>query len=105
MVLLIGEARCVYHGRAGAGLCFGDHASQRLTLGRLATCDVVLSSSHVARRHALLEAAADGHNIHWLGTANGLFVNGQKVSTHRLRDGDRVTLGDIDLLYEERPAR
>lgn len=78
---------------------------QQLTVGRLATCDVVLSSSQVSRRHARLDAGADGHRIHCLGTTNGVFVNGEKVGVHRLRDGDRVTIGDMELLYEQRPAR
>ena len=34
-----------------------------------------------------------------LGSTNGTRVNGQRVTTAALRDGDRITLGSTEIVY------
>jgi len=38
-----------------------------------------------------------------LGSTNGTFVNGRKVTRCRLRHGDRLQLGGVVLEYREAP--
>ncbi len=53
----------------------------------------------VSRRHAALRLTDDEHLDVWdLGSSNGSFLNGQRLSAHqpyRLRDGDRLRLGQM----------
>ena len=35
-----------------------------------------------------------------LGSANGLFVNGRRVSNAMLNPGDRLRIGDVDLTFQ-----
>lgn len=62
-----------------------------MVLGRQAECDFQLTEGHASRRHARL-AIIEG--IAWLedlGSANGTFVNGAKISGKvRLKSGDRL---------------
>jgi pSer/pThr/pTyr-binding forkhead associated (FHA) protein len=70
------------------------------TLGRAAGNDVVLDSMLVSRSHARIECAAGRCVVQDLGSANGLFVNGQRTSQAVLSSGDRLRLGDVELVYQ-----
>jgi pSer/pThr/pTyr-binding forkhead associated (FHA) protein len=71
-----------------------------ITLGRAAGNDVVLDSMLVSRSHARIECAAGRCMVQDLGSANGLFVNGRRTSQAVLSTGDRLGLGDVELVYQ-----
>jgi pSer/pThr/pTyr-binding forkhead associated (FHA) protein len=63
-------------------------------LGR-ADCDIVLVDPEVSRRHAIVLATPAGPAIEDLGSTNGTWVNGERISgAHRLRMGDVVRFGN-----------
>lgn len=60
-------------------------------LGRQAECDVLLTEGHASRRHARLSIEADGAWLEDLGSANGTYLNGSRISGRaRLASGDRL---------------
>jgi pSer/pThr/pTyr-binding forkhead associated (FHA) protein len=62
-----------------------------MILGRQAECDLLLTEGHASRRHARLSVAEDGVWLEDLGSANGTFINGSRISTKvRLSPGDRL---------------
>ena len=67
------------------------------TLGRDETADIVIDDPGVSRRHSEIRVTTDGPHlvtsIRDLNSTNGTFVNGDRISSQRLQDGDRVTLG------------
>ncbi len=66
----------------------------RYDLGRSAVHNVVVRLETVSRLHAALERRADGYWLADLGSANGTFVNGERlVGSRRLADGDVIGLG------------
>jgi hypothetical protein len=80
---------------------------QRVTLetgvaviGRAPGSAVHLSDSSVSRRHAELRPAGDGWLVADLGSTNGTKVNGLTVVERRLREGDIVSVGDVQLRFE-----
>jgi len=77
------------------------------TLGRGADRHLVLSHPHVSREHATIESDADGYLLRDAGSRHGTYVNGIKITTTRLRPGDRIALvpeaREIDLLIYEEP--
>jgi hypothetical protein len=75
-------------------------------LGRDPSCDLVLNDAKCSRRHAVLEAGPQGLAIRDAGSANGIFVNGDRLERASLKDGDVVRLGDVILkiLPEEMPG-
>jgi hypothetical protein len=66
-------------------------------LGRDPGCDVVLNDSKCSRRHAVVEDGPEGLVVRDSGSVNGVYLNGQRVETARLRPGDVLRLGDVRL--------
>ena len=73
-----------------------------VTLGRGATNDVPLpSDEYASARHARIEPRRDGVWIEDVGSTNGTFVNGIRVTRERrLAPGDVVRIGETDLRFE-----
>ena len=74
-------------------------AKDVLTIGRLDTCDIVLSDSGVSRKHAEVRREGDEWVVVDLDSTNGTVVNGRPVRRHRLTPGDRIEVGETSLEY------
>jgi hypothetical protein len=74
-----------------------------VVVGRDPSCDLVLHDVKCSRRHAVLEAGPDGITVRDTGSANGVFVNDEKVDRSPLKAGDVLRLGDsvVRVLPEE----
>ena len=72
------------------------------TLGRDITNDIVINDPEVSRHHMRMTRGAGGYTIEDLGSTNGTFVNGQRLTGARpLRPGDMIGLGEtVTLAYE-----
>ncbi len=85
-----------------------------VTIGRHASCDLVVSDPRVSRRHLEVtlssggtanrgahreDAAAAGRDVHFkdLDSSNGTLLNGVRVSSGSLTYGDVVSIGDSEL--------
>ena len=65
-----------------------------LRIGRAPNNAIVLTDPHISRSHAELRwEQASGWTVHDLGSHNGTFVNGHRISAAPLREGDVVSLG------------
>lgn len=66
------------------------------TLGRSSVCNIVAESGAVSKVHARIERTADQLILEDLGSSNGTFVNGKRVMTAVLRDGDVILLAGVE---------
>jgi hypothetical protein len=65
-----------------------------ISVGRSNERDMVLVEDMVSRHHANFEITDEGVFVEDLGSTNGTFVNGEKISSKtRLEVGDRVLIG------------
>jgi len=73
-----------------------------LTVGRGTNNDVSLpNDEYASTRHARFEPRRDGVWIEDVGSTNGTFVNGIRLTRERrLAPGDVVRVGETDLRYE-----
>jgi pSer/pThr/pTyr-binding forkhead associated (FHA) protein len=76
--------------------------SSPVTLGRATENDLVLDSDEFASvNHARIEPRRDGVWVEDLGSTNGTFLNGVKLTRPRkLTPGDVIRVGETDLRYE-----
>jgi DNA-binding NtrC family response regulator len=90
---------------ASAGLLFHiDGASGAIFLGTSPLCPVRISDPTVSRRHASLEATADGLVVTDLGSTNGTFVNEVRVAAAFVGVRDRIRLGSSVMEASPRPT-
>ena len=73
-----------------------------MVIGRSRTCDVVIPSAKISRQHASLSRIDGDLFIEDLGSANGLWLNGEKVTRAKINVGDKYTISDETLTFEER---
>jgi pSer/pThr/pTyr-binding forkhead associated (FHA) protein len=76
--------------------------SHSLTMGRGATNDISLpEDEYSSTRHARFEPRRDGVWIEDIGSTNGTYVNGIRLTRERkLVPGDVVRIGETDLRFE-----
>jgi len=75
---------------------------ERLTIGRVADNDLQLAGEKVSRHHAVIEIVDCGPVVlRDLGSRNGTFVDGQRLSGPRvLSGGEQLRIGDQQLRVE-----
>jgi hypothetical protein len=66
-------------------------------IGRDPSCDLVVHDVKCSRRHAVLETGPDGVTVRDSGSANGVFVNGQRIERAILRPGDIISMGEVQI--------
>ncbi|MFM9058302.1 MAG: FHA domain-containing protein [Planctomycetaceae bacterium] len=81
-------------------------AGRTFVIGRAASCDVVLDRPMVSARHAALEHHGGEWLVRDLGSTNGTFVAGRKITAPTgVQAGDSISLGSCQiLLVADTPA-
>ncbi|HET9890489.1 MAG TPA: ATP-binding cassette domain-containing protein, partial [Mycobacterium sp.] len=77
----------------------GFDAPGAIKIGRANDNDIVIPEVLASRHHATLVPGPTGTEIHDNRSINGTFVNGARVDSAVLHDGDVVTIGNIDLVF------
>jgi ABC-type multidrug transport system ATPase subunit len=70
-----------------------------IKIGRASGNDIVIPDVLASRHHATLIPTPSGTEIRDARSINGTFVNGARVESALLTDGDVVTIGNIDLVF------
>ena len=72
-------------------------------VGRDEESDIIFDDPGISRRHSEIRVTTDGPHliatVRDLGSTNGTFVNGERVSSRRLEEGDRVTFGRTTVVF------
>jgi hypothetical protein len=69
-------------------------------VGRDATCDMVVSDGSVSRKHARLERRGDNWMVVDQGSANGTFVDSQRIVESALQSGQELRFGAVSYRVE-----
>ena len=70
-----------------------------IKIGRATDNDIVIPDVLASRHHATLVPSPSGTEIRDNRSINGTFVNGARVDSAVLHDGDTVTIGNVDLVF------
>lgn len=70
-------------------------------VGRGSDCDAIITDSQkISRRHCCLVQVDNTYYVRDLGSMNGIWVNGERVTRENLiSTGDRVQIGDVEFLF------
>ncbi len=68
-------------------------------LGRGETCELRISEGTVSHDHARVVRSADGWQIAVTSARNAMVVNGDVETSHALRNGDRLLLGRMEIVF------
>ena len=75
----------------------------RLTIGRSRESDIFLEDLAVSRLHTTVNSDGNGHYIiRDEGSANGTYVNQQRVTEQSLEEGDEIQVGQTVLAFVRR---
>ncbi len=74
-----------------AGVKIGRDASQ---------CQLAIPHGDVSSLHAFISCSKDVWTLRDLGSTNGTFVNGEKISSVALNSGDRIKFGTVEAKIE-----
>ena len=75
-----------------------------LTLGRTPENNIAVDDSTVSSGHARLVSKGGDWQLEDIGSTNGTFVNDEKISSRRLKNGDLVRLGKVVFRFESAVA-
>ncbi|MDM7921340.1 MAG: GGDEF domain-containing protein [Pyrinomonadaceae bacterium] len=77
---------------------------EEVILGRAFEADVRVNDSKVSRNHAkIVTRESDGkaeYILSDMGSRNGTYVNGERVTEHFLEHGDKITIGEQILRFD-----
>ncbi len=76
----------------------------KTVIGRQEGCDIVLSDDAISRQHVRITVFPDGVKVEDLGSANGTFINGKRISEGWLEDGDELKLDSLRFLFQAPPG-
>jgi sigma-B regulation protein RsbU (phosphoserine phosphatase) len=72
-----------------------------VSIGRASDCTIPIKDRYLSRKHAEIVAANGSWLLKDCGSANGTYLNGNRVDHDQpLRGGDRIRLGDTEILFE-----
>jgi len=78
--------------------------SESVTIGRAESNLVVLPDSCASRHHVRIDCGEDRYVLTDCGSKNGTLVNGKRVQTHVLAEGDEIVVGDTEMRFEAAQA-
>ncbi len=95
------SSRCELQAVKGndAGRTYDLRSKEMFIIGRGVATDITVWDIRASRVHCRIDRDGTGYVVTDLNAANGTFVNGQKIETHRLKPGDEIKVGSTVLQY------
>ena len=87
---------CVVESGPKAGARYGLEADLT-TVGRHSAADILLDDVTVSRQHVEVERSGDRYRVKDTGSLNGTYLNGDRIESDWLDDGDVLQVGRFKL--------
>ena len=73
---------------------------KQITIGRRPDNDIYIDNLSVSGQHAKIERLKNGYYVTDLDSTNGSLVNRKPIASQWLNDGDIITIGKYNLIFE-----
>ena len=76
-------------------------------IGRFNDNALAIDNPFISRSHAEMVFTEGEYELHDLGSTSGTYVNGEKITRHKLNDQDRIRLGrgqGVELIFQLQSA-
>lgn len=90
--------RFILRGVSGATLGKTFAVTDNAVIGRQPDCDIAIPAEEISRHHAKLRVTPEGLLVEDMGSANGTFINGQRVQNGLLKPGEELRLDTVRFL-------
>lgn len=74
---------------------------EEVVLGRSSEADIQVDSTDLSRKHLMLRREHGQYTVFDLDSRNGIFLNGVRIHSAVLHEGDNLQLGSVVLVYHE----
>jgi len=74
---------------------------EEVILGRSSEADIQVDSTELSRKHLALRREHGQYTVFDLGSRNGIYLNGVKIHSAVLHEGDNLQLGSVVLVFHE----
>ena len=71
-----------------------------MSIGRSDKNELVIQDGTVSGKHCKIEYKGNQYMVTDMNSTNGTIVNGNKVSTSEVKQGDKIQLGKIQILVK-----
>ena len=75
--------------------------ADRVVIGRAADADLCIDSTGVSRRHLKITRSGPEYTCEDCDSSNGVYLNGIRINSAVLRDGDVIQIGDVVFIYRD----
>ena len=89
---------------ADGALTFRLTSGAAKTFGRAPRADFIVDAALVSRLHCRIVGGDHDIDVEDLSSTNGIFINDERVDKGRLRSGDRLRIGRVELSVERTDA-
>lgn len=72
----------------------------KLVVGREPNCEIHIDNLGISRQHCAFMQRNEAFLVQDLGSSNGTYVNGRKVTEHFLNDADEIVIGKYTLRFK-----
>lgn len=79
--------------------------ADQAVIGRIPEVDIQIADTKASRRHTRVVQTGGAYFCEDMESRNGTLVNGKKISRVKLRDGDVITIGKTELVFDGPAAK
>jgi pSer/pThr/pTyr-binding forkhead associated (FHA) protein len=74
---------------------------EEVLLGRSSEADIQIESTELSRKHLALRREHGQYSVHDLDSRNGVYLNGVRIHSATLFEGDNLHIGSVVMVFHE----